>query len=1029
MTCDFLGYDTEATETQVASTAAASKEEKSQEGSQPDQPAEDNLNKLVSEAVKRVLQQQQQEILTGSAKSPTGITEAVVPECIVNQVVAELKPTISQRVPPPSAETSKFPHKAYLPPAGIPQYKPTPISELKKRHIPVPYTPLPAPRGISKVQVKRSSSNNNLKKLKSNAVIKDSQREQIDNHEAEEISLKKATYSPSPIAATSHNGWGASNKSVSYVPSIIDGNNKSNSDYVPSPLAPSSSIPVYCPSEKSISNIEPQYHPYDKSSAASGIEAKYVPGSSENTQTDEEYKPSGKSETDQISIEYKPTVKSELNEESNLAQKTNLPEFDIDFSHELDILEKILDENSEDSLNSKTEIENKKIESSTLQESELQRIHDTTSEQTTEESETKVRHKESSLHSKSHTLSSSSSSSSSLKKKDKEKKEKPESIKHSKQKDKHISKKREHKNSDSRNEHRKISRKDRTEKKSNDRHRSHRHRSSSDISEHSHRHSSSDADTVTKDKRSHSSSNHSSTKSRKTSRSSSGAREDRDRRKSSGAREDRDHRNHHKRSKHDHAVRSSKKESSRSSRKDLEERRSRKRVCEESEVEISEDGPEPEELTKFSMSDSEPDEEKINEECYRIFQEYKPDPKPPTAKKIKIEEPVKEKDKLLSRKRVAHEGAQYHPPQIAAPPKQAPNPVQVMYNRLANARALPDKKQKFSQDTSSSSSCENIVPTTTVTSSGLTSAGVPSSFGSSSSTAVPDLENNASIYAAMLKYVMTEEQLRDNGYPRPHPETKGMAVATVQSFYKKWKTLPERDVKDHRVCCRCGELYHIDQKGFQTQEEFCVYHWGRLHTVRDLENNASIYAAMLKYVMTEEQLRDNGYPRPHPETKGMAVATVQSFYKKWKTLPERDVKDHRVCCRCGELYHIDQKGFQTQEEFCVYHWGRLHTVREKGQIYQRYSCCQTNAELGCSLSNVHVHDFYNYQQMTGFVTTLPLDREPADGSYGVYALDCEMCYTTGGVELIRVTVVDVQLNTVYESMVKPQNPILDLNTR
>lgn len=48
---------------------------------------------------------------------------------------------------------------------------------------------------------------------------------------------------------------------------------------------------------------------------------------------------------------------------------------------------------------------------------------------------------------------------------------------------------------------------------------------------------------------------------------------------------------------------------------------------------------------------------------------------------------------------------------------------------------------------------------------------------------------------------------------------------------------------------------------------------------------------------------------------------------------------------------------------------------------------------------------------------------------GVYALDCEMCYTTQGLELTRVTVINEDCNTIYETLVMPENPIIDYNTR
>lgn len=40
-----------------------------------------------------------------------------------------------------------------------------------------------------------------------------------------------------------------------------------------------------------------------------------------------------------------------------------------------------------------------------------------------------------------------------------------------------------------------------------------------------------------------------------------------------------------------------------------------------------------------------------------------------------------------------------------------------------------------------------------------------------------------------------------------------------------------------------------------------------------------------------------------------------------------------------------------------------------------------------------------------------------------------MCYTTQGLELTRVTVINEDCRVVYETLVKPEHPILDYNTR
>ena len=78
---------------------------------------------------------------------------------------------------------------------------------------------------------------------------------------------------------------------------------------------------------------------------------------------------------------------------------------------------------------------------------------------------------------------------------------------------------------------------------------------------------------------------------------------------------------------------------------------------------------------------------------------------------------------------------------------------------------------------------------------------------------------------------------------------------------------------------------------------------------------------------------------------------------------------------------------------------------------------------------MHVTSGTRPSRDSGYVHTLAPPPSKHGLQLAVYALDCEMCYTTAGLQLTRVSVVDMDLSPVYESLVRPSHPIVDYNTR
>ncbi|XP_026473223.1 RNA exonuclease 1 homolog [Ctenocephalides felis] len=184
-------------------------------------------------------------------------------------------------------------------------------------------------------------------------------------------------------------------------------------------------------------------------------------------------------------------------------------------------------------------------------------------------------------------------------------------------------------------------------------------------------------------------------------------------------------------------------------------------------------------------------------------------------------------------------------------------------------------------------------------------------------------------------------------------------------------------------------------------------------------SKAHRYNLIKKWILTEEDLETNSYPMP---TSTIGIARINN--DKAKLVPED--RKIRQCSRCPKEYSVDDDGIPLVREACIYHPRRCYKTRGRSI----YGCCGLElGSIGCSSGDHVIEGIIGPGEglRTGFVQTL---KKPPGHSANdsIYALDCEMVYTTKGIELARITVVNDDLDVVYDRFVKPENSILDYAT-
>lgn len=425
--------------------------------------------------------------------------------------------------------------------------------------------------------------------------------------------------------------------------------------------------------------------------------------------------------------------------------------------------------------------------------------------------------------------------------------------------------------------------------------------------------------------------------------------------------------------------------------------------------------------TELDDSDMEMFEDDVEQECFKIFQEYQPEVNK-AAPNVIVENKNEESDEVepyipTSKKRIAYEKAQNITPKVIhEKPKTVPNPAQVLTNRLKIARLaqsnneqknlMAEMKQshvqpiKRKQETplslkakiinkASTSLNPQIRPEPVSLIDSILTMKTPTMYkpgisNESKKRKINPVMNMANMLKekAKMDEIAKQKLAAAQALKTPSQSNKGakrtahipdlslaelpdvlhfdksklpvnvrtryltmLADETVKLYVCREDAYNRALNEEFKVYERCSALMTYRnsvmlavnrvRKELQERESAGLGAYESAETVNALKESPfkgkTFYNNVKKYVLSEEDLLENGYPRE-------GSIPGKAMIKSNKYVPKIHLDDNqRECARCMKLYTVDRKGIPIYEEECIYHPLKKRTFRGESWYFLFYS--------------------------------------------------------------------------------------------
>ncbi|KAI8912060.1 ribonuclease H-like domain-containing protein [Powellomyces hirtus] len=180
-----------------------------------------------------------------------------------------------------------------------------------------------------------------------------------------------------------------------------------------------------------------------------------------------------------------------------------------------------------------------------------------------------------------------------------------------------------------------------------------------------------------------------------------------------------------------------------------------------------------------------------------------------------------------------------------------------------------------------------------------------------------------------------------------------------------------------------------------------------------------------------DQLRLMGYPFPPDETTAVTTPAAEQ--------EDEMAEQHEKCDRCSKRFVPDWPLEEADMTVCRHHWGYARSLVSNGVKERQWSCCQQSLESQGCTEGPHV---FKEEDTALLEKRIPFTVLPPSSptSAKIVGIDCEMSYTTGGMDLTRLTIVPYIPNPpsgsnsanptpLIDELVRTTYPVLDYNTR